>query len=308
MIDEDTCTFTEPPAIFGDSFKEQVQELLSKNRQRLEERQPVDRRRKTLTAASLRFRLLALETGFDQRTGQVRRKLLQPWINPRAMGLLTRIGRAEDGAWTINDLDNLRDLDAIAEMQDRNIAYVGEHGVIHLLSQPEKGSTEKYPGATRREINDAAAIDRWIRVPDDELTPAGRAAKGLAPLMRLGDAGPALVVQAVRNLQAMPRDEASVHTDGIGLTVREICTEANRIRSGRADLDGYKWLHVETCRLIVNKLLEDGEFTEVERPRKQYLNNEWITHPRVYAVLDGVIVAAPLVPIVRRRGRMGMAA
>jgi hypothetical protein len=319
MIDDDTCTFTEPPAIFGDSFRSEVEDLVSKNRRWLEERQPVDPRRKTLVSPSMRMKLLALETGFDYRTGQVRQKLLQPWINPRAMGLLTRIGHDDDGAWTINDLDNLHDLAAVAEMQDRNVAFIGVAGVIHLLSQPKRTGTKKYPGAIRREIIPAAGIDRWVEVLDAELSPRSRNANGLPKLNRIAPAEwDALFMDAVRALQGRRREARTVHAHGIGLTIHEITTEVNRVLSLRDEHGFDKRLHVESCRLIKLRLLgpdeETGEAPTLivtEASHKEYVNNEWITHPCVYAVLDGVTVPEPLQPIARRshrRDRIEMAA
>jgi hypothetical protein len=278
-----------------------------------------DPRRRLLTSDDDRQKLLHWETAVPTPTGV--RPPLQPWQDPYAMLLFARIAADPDGAWKLEALDESQ-LSRMPEMISRELVTVDTAGAIRLLSQPVNPAKGNYPGAIR-EVHGGPSDGAWVTVTDEW-------AKG-QKLMQLRDRADSIVHGAVLNLMRTPQHAERIHAGGIALTVREICTEANRLRSQRRDLDGYKYIHVETCRLALNRLMgkklvrsrdADGRITtawhqmpqsmlldreyrltEAEPPRKVYHNNEWRTIPRVYEVPEGLVPANPIEeqPGMRRR-------
>lgn len=220
------------------------------------------------------------------------RQPLQRWQDNAAMLMYVRIVNADDGEYTLDGLD-LEQLARVEEMQQRKLVYVDSERKLRLLSQPATKKAESYPGAAKQ-LSGGPLDGQWVKVGDDQAK-QGR---------QLRDRADGLVLAALHNLMHTPQPEHRVHKDGIAFPIHDICAEANRLKSERPDLREYKFLHVETCRLVVKRLIEAGMIAEAIPPQRVYLNNQWHTIPRVYAIPDGITAPAPR-PAKRKRERPG---
>lgn len=300
--------------IFG--FSTYTEKKESKNRAEIIERNVHDPRRHVLADREMPA-LIAIETGADLRKGETLGRPLHPWPSSSAMIFFVRVASQPNGSVTLASIPD-EDLEHVRVLQDRRLVIVGgdpaAEPALWFMSQPEAPRETEYPGASRI-VPDGPLAGRWIEVPPEELSPKARKAAGLPMLVRIPrQVQEQIAAEAMRKCQSRRRPANEQGPEGVQITVRELCTEMNRIRSHRDDLAGFKWFHVETARLIVNRLTEDAHpetnpesdkpappatlFREVWKPQRRYHNNEWHSIPRTYAWIAGVVIpkALPAVP------------
>jgi hypothetical protein len=268
----------------GDSTE--VLDEVSTKRADLLEYATRDFARPILTDSGARLKKLSIETGRKHpKTGEILPPI-EPWTCPDHTGAIrtyAQIMRAPDGSLTLAGFDGGQ-LEHVAYMAGEQLITLGPGGTIHALGDRKAGSNRKYPGAPV--TDEQAKIGRTLRAKARDL-----------------------VLTAWRNItcgtpQVILRRPSQLRSGGVALTAREICTEANAVKSRRPDLDGYRYLHAETCRRVISELLADGTLTELEPPVRTRAGRTWITIPRVFELpRDAVQWPAAAAPARRKRKR-----
>lgn len=263
-------------------------QILSTKRADLQERADRDFTRPVLLDETRRLRKLAVETGREHPVTHEILPPLEPWTCPDHTGAIrtyAQIMRAPHGSYRLADFD-AGQLGHLAYMADEQLITIGPGGTVHALGDRTGGDQRKYPGAP----------------VGDEQAKVGRTLRGRAR---------ELVMTAWRNItygvpQLITRRPSQLRSGGVALTVREICAEANAIRCRRPDLDGYRYLHIETCRRVIAGLLADGTLCELEPPSRTRAGRTWITIPRVYELPRDAAEWPVGRPADRRRVRHGV--
>lgn len=236
-------------------------------RRDLRERNGKPRRRRILEDPGDRMRKCNLETGYDSRRDLFLAEPLEPWTceyPAPAKRAYTDLMRGVPGTDLLENWDGVA-LDALPWMRDEELVTISEDRLrVVPLSDEAARVTRRYPGAL--------VIDTLARY--------GR---------QLRDQASGLVMAAFVNICAgksrkRGRKPGIRTASGIRLAARELCAEANRIKARRPDLDGYRYLSVDTCRRVIRGLLGAGLLTELEAPRAVRERRSWKTVPRLFEV------------------------
>lgn len=225
---------------------------------------------------------LAIETGRRHpETGKLLPPL-EPWTCPVPMtGMLAyaRIIKGSDGADQLSSYagDRLR---ALNWMRQEQLVRV-ENGRVLPLSDMDRAERRTYPGAL---------------ISDEEVKRTRSC--------YLGERGEGLIMAAVLNLRNRDTPRRALHTrGGLALACYQIAEEVNRIISTRLELDGFRYMSVETCRRMIKGydgperkdgtrkhypgLIERGMLTELEPPKAVRKGRTWHTLPRVLGLEIG---------------------
>lgn len=229
--------------------------------------------RHVLTDRGERREKYEIETGI-MRDGTIG-KPLEPWTAPGSyldsMYLYGRIMNAEPGAYRLSDFEG-QQVDVIRWMRDQELASIGEDGEILPLSDAERAKNRMYPGAPMPDDKVRSRFSRYL----------GGKAQGLV----LAAISNLCAGRSVRRSRKVKKRE-TLMADGVALTTAEICAEANRIRTKRADLAEYRYLSLSRCREIITGrrgtpgLIEDGTLDELAPPMPTRRGRTWVTIPRV---------------------------
>lgn len=239
---------------------------IAAKRSDLQKRSHRDVDRPIITDEKIRFAKLAIETGFDVRTGDVLKAPLEPWLCPDYPGAIRTYGkimRAPDGTFTVADLqeDELGHLDY---MQAEQLVTLGPGGSVHALG--DRAVTKvRYPGAPKPDKKYGGGGSRQLR---------GRATS--------------LVLAAISNLAR----EKGEHV--LALPAREVCAVANALKQKRPDLDGYSYLSMDGCYRALKKLRMAGVITMVLPSLRKREGRSWTATAAVYEVpVPGSVRAGP---------------
>lgn len=234
----------------------------------LRKRRSKPRHRPVLLNPAERMRKLGLETGYDTRRDVFMKAPLEPWTCPTTGGarLYATIMRGDDGATTVDSYSG-DEISALEWMRFEQLIAIGEHGQVHALGDAQPAARRSHPGA---QVSDKKA--------------------GIGQQLR--HRGPWLVLAAFANIvRRRPRKRMNAgkraamdRPHGISIAAYDLCAEANAIKHKRRDLDGYRYLSVNTVRRIIRDLLKCGLLTEAEPPKAIRVQRSWRTIPRVFAV------------------------
>lgn len=232
--------------------------------------------RPRMTDPQTRLKKLGIETGREHPVTGAILPPMEPWTcaDPNgAIRLYAQIIRAPDGTFTLADFATPAKLDKIRYMQAEKLIVIEDGDTIVPLGDAIGEPGRTYPGAP--------VPDEWNERKKQ--------------LRTLADE---LIRDAYHELCA-ELDPRHDHGPGqIAITNRDIAYRANRIKGRLRALDEYRYLSVETVRRRIAGLLERGEMTELEPPRRVREGRTWKTLPRVYEIPPGIVRQPPR----RRRG------
>jgi len=247
------------------------------NRAKLSDQQRYGRRHVIVDPAE-GGRKLAIETGYDSRIDAFLKAPLEPWDSPVPnvgkriyAGLV--MGRR---SVSLADQLSVTELAEIDWMLDARLVGLTDNDIVVPLSDPERGKRRAYPGSGLTDR--AASIGRTLRSFGPGLVLAG-IANGIAG------------VTAGRGF--LRRKRNVITKGGLSLTAYELCTEVNKIIRKRADLAGYRFMSVDTCRRILRALIRGEQLTELEAPRAVRRHRSWVTLPRIIAMPVELLTGSP---------------
>ena len=270
---ENTSTLLSQVSAFcRDSIEEIPTTRDATKRRDQRERVRRDHARPILTDPDKRRRKWEIETGYNPLTGSFYPVPLEPWNHPDPLGVqrtYTKIARGGDGAVHLVDL-TLAEQDHVWWLQREQLVIFDQRTRIRMLGDPDTENAEEYPGAP---------------VPDHKAKIGRQLRQRAAELVRLAWLNITLHRETARI--APTRRAAMEDPRGLALSTRDLCREANKIKSKRPDLAAYRYLSVRTCQRVVRQLLDDGELNEIIPPRRIRQNHAWKTLPRVYETPAG---------------------
>lgn len=245
-------------------------EIITAKRRDLRKLSLVDDGRRIITDVAERHRKMAVETGWDIRTGLDYGNPLEAWTcsnAPAARLMYQRIALAEDGTYSLADFTSDADLEHLDYMKDERLISFGASGAIHMLSDPDAAdNSSRYPGAPMPDHK--ASVGRQLRQHGRELV--------LAAIWRIRHD------RAYSKIHADERAQIDRENGAVGLPIRLVCGEANAGKARMRSLDGHRYLSVDTCGRILRELLAAGLLEEQEPPRAIRTGRRWIMRGRTF--------------------------